>query len=176
MTTSRYTNPWMNTEIKRAIRRNQRAYRKARLTKKKNKTKTATRNYREREVPFKVRRANRDYLETSVSSDYKENSKKFWTRAKAKKPLESHLSRTRMDSYRVMLWPKPTHWTSGSNQHLLQKTQQPSQTKEVVISQQWHPLKLTGKESTSFWRIWNPIRQPDQMQSPPSFSKLQPQN
>ena len=35
MTTSRYTNPWMNSEIKRAIRLKQRAYRKARLTKKK---------------------------------------------------------------------------------------------------------------------------------------------
>ena len=35
MTTSRYTKPWMNSVIKRAIRRKQRAYRKARLTKKK---------------------------------------------------------------------------------------------------------------------------------------------
>ena len=82
MTTSRYTNPWMNSEIKRAIRRKQRAYRKARLTKKKQ----AKDRYKrlQREVQFKVRRANRDYLETSVSGDYKKNSKKFWTYVKSK--------------------------------------------------------------------------------------------
>ena len=82
MTTSRYTNPWMNSDIKRAIRRKQRAYRKARLTKKKQDKDRYKRL--QREVQFKVRRANRDYLETSVSGDYKENSKKFWTYVKSK--------------------------------------------------------------------------------------------
>ena len=38
----------------------------------------------QREVQFKARRANRDYLETSVSGDYMENSKKFWTCVKSK--------------------------------------------------------------------------------------------
>ena len=82
MTTSRCTNPGMNPKIKRAIRRKQRAYRKARLTKK-TQDKDRYKNL-QREVQFKVRRANRDYLETSVSGDYKENSKKFWTYIKSK--------------------------------------------------------------------------------------------
>ena len=72
MTTSRYTIPWMNSDIKRTIRRKQRAYRKAGLTKKQQDKD----HYKklQREVQLHVRRANKDYLETSVSGDYKENS------------------------------------------------------------------------------------------------------
>ena len=82
MTTSRHTNPWMNTEIRRLIRRKQRAHRKARQTK----TKRDNDRYKrlQRDVQYKIRRANKAYMENTVSSDCKDNSKKFWAYVKSK--------------------------------------------------------------------------------------------
>ena len=82
MTTSRHTNPWMNTEIKRVIRRKQRAHRKARRTN----AKRDTDRYKclQREVQYKIRRASRSYMVDTVSSDCKDNSKKFWAYVKSK--------------------------------------------------------------------------------------------
>ena len=91
MTTSRYTIPWMNSGIKRTIRRKKRAYRKADLTKKQQDKD----HYKElqREVQLNVRRANMGYMETSVSRDYKENSQEVLDIHEEQGP-GSHWSRT----------------------------------------------------------------------------------
>ena len=74
ITTSRHTNPWMNTEIKRIIRRKQRACRKGRRT---NAKRDLDRYKRlQREVQYKIRRANKSYMENTVRDDCKDNSKR----------------------------------------------------------------------------------------------------
>ncbi|MCG7867874.1 MAG: hypothetical protein JAY74_16140, partial [Candidatus Thiodiazotropha taylori] len=82
MSTSRHTNPWMNTEIKRTIRRKQRAHRKARRTN----TKRDKDRYKQlqRDVQYQIRKANKDYLENTVSDSCKNDSKKFWAYVKSK--------------------------------------------------------------------------------------------
>ena len=82
ITTSRHTNPWMNTQIKRAIRRKQRAHKKARETN----TKRDRDRYKrlQKEVQFQVRKANKTYMQDTVSNESKDNSKKFWSFVKSK--------------------------------------------------------------------------------------------
>ena len=82
ITTSRHTNPWMNTQIKRAIRRKQRAHKKARET---NIKRDRDRYKRlQKEVQFHVRKANKTYMQDTVSNESKDNSKKFWSFVKSK--------------------------------------------------------------------------------------------
>jgi hypothetical protein len=81
-TTSRYTNPWIDTNIKRTIRRKQRAYRKARHT---NKKRDRDRYKKlQKEVQYLIRRAHKNYLQSSLCGDFKENSKRFWSYVKSK--------------------------------------------------------------------------------------------
>ena len=82
ITTSRHTNPWMNTQIKRAMRRKQRAHKKARETN----TKRDRDRYKrlQKEVQFHVRKANKTYMQDTVSNESKDNSKMFWSFVKSK--------------------------------------------------------------------------------------------
>ena len=62
MTTSRHINPWVNIDMKRLMRRKQRAYRKGRRT---NAKRDLDRYKRlQREVQYKIRKANKSYMET----------------------------------------------------------------------------------------------------------------
>ena len=81
MTQGRHTHPWINTTIRRKINRKQKAHKKAR----KNKKKRDVDRYKrlQQEVQYEVRQANKKYME-DVSTDYKENSKKFWSFIKSK--------------------------------------------------------------------------------------------
>ncbi|KAL8592877.1 hypothetical protein ACOMHN_050704 [Nucella lapillus] len=79
---ARHTNPWITTSIRRAIRRKQRAHKKARMTGKK---KDVDRYRRiQAQTRYEVRQASRKYLE-DVSEDYRTNSKRFWSYVKSKK-------------------------------------------------------------------------------------------
>ena len=82
ITTFRHTNPWMNTQIKRAIRRKQRAHKKARETN----TKRDRDRYKrlQKKVQFHVRKANKTYMQDTVSNESKDNSKKFRSLVKSK--------------------------------------------------------------------------------------------
>jgi len=80
---SRHTNPWMTTHIKRAIRRKQRAYRKARASGKKRDRDRYRRL--QHEVKSMTKRANRDYLLDTVSENFKDNSIFFWSFVKGKR-------------------------------------------------------------------------------------------
>ena len=82
MTTSRHTNPWMTTEIKRTIRQKQRAYKKALATQ----TKKDHDRYKQlqKKAQLMVRKANKNYLRNTVSGNYKDNAKKFWSYVKSK--------------------------------------------------------------------------------------------
>ena len=83
LTASRHTHPWINTEIRRAIRRKQRAHAKARKSKKK---KDHDRYKRlQKEVKFMIRIANKSYVESTVNEAYETNNKKFWGFVKSKK-------------------------------------------------------------------------------------------
>ncbi|KAL8599769.1 hypothetical protein ACOMHN_040479 [Nucella lapillus] len=80
---ARHTNPWITTSIRRAIRRKQRAHKKARMTGKK---KDVDRYRRiQAQTRYEVRQASRKYLEDVVSEDYRTNSKRFWSYVKSKK-------------------------------------------------------------------------------------------
>jgi len=81
MTQGRHTHPWINTTIRRKINRKQKAHKKARKTKKKRDVDRYKRL--QQEVQYEVRQANKKYME-DVSTDYKENSKKFWSFIKSK--------------------------------------------------------------------------------------------
>ena len=77
-----HTNPWINTEIRCAIRRKQRAHAKARRTKRK---KDLDRYKRlQKEVKFMIRSANRQYIETTVDEAFSKNNKRFWSYVKSK--------------------------------------------------------------------------------------------
>ncbi|KAL8610270.1 hypothetical protein ACOMHN_062002 [Nucella lapillus] len=80
---ARHTNPWITTSIRRAIRRKQRAHKKARMTGKK---KDVDRYRRiQAQTRYEVRQVSRKYLEDVVSEDYSTNSKRFWSYVKSKK-------------------------------------------------------------------------------------------
>ena len=81
MTQGRHTHPWINTTIRRKINRKQKAHKKARKTKKKRDIDRYKRP--KQEVQYEVRQANKKYME-DVSTDYKENSPKFWSFIKSK--------------------------------------------------------------------------------------------
>ena len=82
LTPARFTNPWINTEIRRAIRRKQRAHTKCRRSKKK---KDIDRYKKlQKEVKFMIRIANKKYIENTVDEAYTSNSKRFWSYVKSK--------------------------------------------------------------------------------------------
>ena len=83
MTSPRHSHPWINTEIRRAIRRKQRAHAKARKSKKK---KDIDRYKRlQKEVKFMIRTASKEFIETTVSNSYSRDCKKFWSYIKSRK-------------------------------------------------------------------------------------------
>ena len=82
LTSPRFTNPWINTEIRHAIRRKQRAHQKARRTKKNKDTDRYKRL--QKEVKFMIRTANRRYIETTIDEAYSSNNKIFWSYIKSK--------------------------------------------------------------------------------------------
>ncbi|CAG2223918.1 unnamed protein product [Mytilus edulis] len=81
MTLGRNTHPWINTTIRRKINQKQKAHKKARKTKKKRDKDRYKRL--QQEVQWEVRQANKKYME-EVSSDYRDNAKKFWSYIKSK--------------------------------------------------------------------------------------------
>ena len=82
LTASKYSNPWMNTHIKRAIKRKQKAFKKARSTG----TKRDRDRYKrlQQEVQWEVRRANRQYMQDIISESQTKNPKRFWSYIKSK--------------------------------------------------------------------------------------------
>ena len=83
LTQARYSNPWIDTDIRRAIRRKQRAHAKAKETGKK---KDRDRYRRlQLEVKDSIKKASRNYLNNIVTDDFKSNSKKFWAYVKSKR-------------------------------------------------------------------------------------------
>ncbi|CAG2243813.1 unnamed protein product [Mytilus edulis] len=86
MTLGRNTHPWINTTIRRKINQKQKAHKKARKTKKKRDKDRYKRL--QQEVQWEVRQANKKYME-EVSSDYRDNAKKFWSYIKSKACLSN---------------------------------------------------------------------------------------
>lgn len=78
MTLGRNTHPWT---IRRKINQKQKAHKKARKSKKKRDKDRYKRL--QQEVQWEVRQANKKYME-EVSSDYRDNAKKFWSYIKSK--------------------------------------------------------------------------------------------
>ena len=82
MTANRHSHPWINTTIRRAIRRKQRAFKKSRLTGKKRDLDRYKKL--QQEVKFHIRQAHRQYMTDIVCDDFTSNSKKFWAYVKSK--------------------------------------------------------------------------------------------
>ena len=82
ITPPRYSNPWINTLVHRAIPRKQRAYKKARKTGKK---KDVDRYKRlQAQAKYEIRQASKRYMEDIVSEDLSSNPKRFWAYIKSK--------------------------------------------------------------------------------------------
>ncbi|KAL8604168.1 hypothetical protein ACOMHN_047380 [Nucella lapillus] len=81
-TQGRYSYPWIDTSLRRAIRRKQRAHTKARKTGKKRDQDRYKRL--QQEVKDNIKKASHHYLDTVVTDDFKTNSKKLWAYVKSK--------------------------------------------------------------------------------------------
>ena len=82
MTSARHSHPWMNSTIKRAIRRKQRAYRKSKRT---NLKRDRDRYKRlQQQVQWEIRKADRQYMQDIVSESYTDKPKRFWSYVKSK--------------------------------------------------------------------------------------------
>ncbi|CAG2243533.1 unnamed protein product [Mytilus edulis] len=81
MTQFKHIHPWMNTAIRRKINKKQKAHKKDRKTRKKRDPDRY--NKLRQEVQWEVRQAIKKYM-GEVSSNYKDNSKKFWSYIKSK--------------------------------------------------------------------------------------------
>ncbi|KAL8618296.1 hypothetical protein ACOMHN_061141 [Nucella lapillus] len=80
-TQGRYSYPWIDTSLRRAIRRKQRAHTKARKTGKKRDQDRYKRL--QQEVKDNIKKASHHYLDTVVTDDFKTNSKKLWAYVKS---------------------------------------------------------------------------------------------
>ncbi|MEW8548082.1 MAG: reverse transcriptase family protein, partial [Candidatus Thiodiazotropha sp.] len=83
MSSSRHTHPWVNTQIRRATRRKQRAHKKAKASRKKrdwDRFKSL-----QSSTQKEIRAAHKKYMEDVVSSDLKQNPKNFWSFIKSKR-------------------------------------------------------------------------------------------
>jgi len=105
-TTTKYTNPWTNTNIRRFIRRKQRAFSKARSTHAKRDRDIYKRL--QQEAQWEIRRAHRRYMEEIVSESHTKNPKRFWTRVKGRRWWEWHLWELRR---------LPTQWQGKQSQY-----------------------------------------------------------
>ncbi|KAL8623448.1 hypothetical protein ACOMHN_058893 [Nucella lapillus] len=81
-TQGRYSYPWIDTSLRRAIRRKQRAHTKSRKTGKKRDQDRYKRL--QQEVKDNIKKASHHYLDTVVTDDFKTNSKKLWAYVKSK--------------------------------------------------------------------------------------------
>ena len=89
-TSTRRTHPWVNTSLRRMMRRKQRAHRKA---KKSGNHRDWERFKRlQAETQKSTRKAHRNYMEDVVSADFKENPKRFWSFIKSKRQEASGVS------------------------------------------------------------------------------------
>ena len=149
ITTSRHTNPWMNTQIKRAIRRKQRAHKKDRETN----TKRDRDRYKrlQKEVQFHVRKANKTYMQDTVSNESKDNSKKFWSFVKSKGQEFTGVAplKNRMVSYKATHSQEPIFLMSNSSQYLQRKISPTYQTKAQVQLQACLRSRSTGMVCTN---------------------------
>ena len=80
LTQARLSIPWMNTKIRRLIKRKQRAHKKARRTGLKRDKDRYKRL--QQEAQWETRRAHRQYMQ-EVSSEYTESPKRFWSYIKS---------------------------------------------------------------------------------------------
>jgi hypothetical protein len=87
MTQARSTLPWMTGNIKRAIKRKQKAHKKARTSKRKRDCDRYKRL--QQEVRYMLREANTKYMREVVSENQTGNSKRFWSFVKGKRQENS---------------------------------------------------------------------------------------
>ena len=85
-TAARYSNPWINTFIRKAIRRKQ----KARKTGKKRDIDRYKRL--QAEVKYNIKQTSKSYLENIISEDFNSNAKKFWSYIESKRQESTGVS------------------------------------------------------------------------------------
>ena len=81
-TPSRHSHPWIDTTIRRAIRRKQRAHTKARKSGKKRDQDRYKRL--QDDVKDRIKKASNNYLNNVIADNFKTDSKKFWAYIKSK--------------------------------------------------------------------------------------------
>ena len=83
MSSTRQTDPWVNTSLRRAIRRKQRAHWKAKKTK--SNKRWARYKKLQASVQRETRSTERSYMQEIVSGDLKQNPKRFYSYIKSKR-------------------------------------------------------------------------------------------
>ena len=90
MTSARRTHPWVNTNLRKLMRKKQRAH----LLAKRTRQARDWNRYKklQAEAQRSTRKAHKGYMEDIVSQDLKENSKRFWSFIKSKRQEASGVS------------------------------------------------------------------------------------
>ena len=83
LTSTRHTHPWVNTNLRRLMRRKQRAHRKAKQTGQPRDWERFKRL--QAEVQRSTRKVHRSYMQDVVSADLKEKPKRFWSYIKSRR-------------------------------------------------------------------------------------------
>ena len=83
LTSTRHTHPWVNTNLRRLMRRKQRAHRKAKQTGQPRDWERFKRV--QAEVQRSTRKAHRSHMQDVVSADLKEKPKRFWSYIKSRR-------------------------------------------------------------------------------------------
>ena len=80
MTTTKFTHPWINTDIKKFVRRKNNAHKKARKTRKDR----DRYKYLQKQSQWEIGRAHQEYM-NDISLSFTETPKRFWSFLKSKK-------------------------------------------------------------------------------------------
>ncbi|KAL8589391.1 hypothetical protein ACOMHN_021543 [Nucella lapillus] len=154
-TQGRYSYPWIDTSVRRAIRRKQRAHTKARKTGKKRDQDRYKRL--QQEVKDNIKKASHHYLDTVVTDDFKTNSKKLWAYVKSKgqesqgvsplKNTQGYLKSDNCSKAEILNNQFKSVFTEEDLSHMLDKGDSPYQAMDDNSKKLWAYAKSKGQES-----------------------------
>ena len=153
-TASRYSQPWINQDLKRSSRRKKKAYNKARSTKKKEDW--AWYKKLKKDSQRECRRADSSYVNSLVSDNQSGNPKKLYSFIKSKKCDASGVAPLSSNGVSHSDSVKKANILNEQFTSVLTK-EDLSSVPEVASSLMW----WTGKGCWSYWEIPTHIRPQD---------------
>ena len=133
MTSVRYSQAWINTEIKRLSRRKQNAYNKAKASKKTKDWDHYTSI--KKKCQIECRKAYNNYVSTMLNNDIKSSPKRLWSFIKAKDVILPALHHClKAGTIIVVVWKRPTFATTSLHQFSLRRIQLMTNYGSITIS------------------------------------------